>query len=98
MRAILIALAIFALISGSADAFGYDLCGERNKVVANLKKNYSEVPVSMGLESAGGVIEVLAAPSGSFTIIITRPNGLSCIMVAGEDWENVPKRLAGPKT
>lgn len=96
MRAILIALPIFALISGTA--FGHDLCGERTVVVANLNKNYSEVLVSMGLENTGSVIEVLAAPSGSFTILITQPNGLSCVMVAGENWENVSKRQVGPKT
>jgi hypothetical protein len=41
------------------------------------------------------VFEVLASPSGSFTIILTQPNGLSCVMAAGENWENLPKRLAG---
>ena len=74
------------------------MCGERNVVIASLEKTYSEVPASMGLENTGGVIEVLAAPDGSFTILITRPNGLSCIMAAGENWENVPKQQAGPKT
>ena len=98
MRAIPIAVTILVLISGSAGAFGHALCGERNVVISSLEKNYSEVPVSMGLESTGGVIEVLAAPEGSFTILITRPNGLSCIMVSGENWETVPMRQVGPKT
>ncbi len=52
----------------------------------------------MGLASNGAVIEVLASPSGSFTIILTQPNGLSCVMAAGENWENLPKRLAGAHT
>lgn len=74
------------------------MCGERRAVVANLEKTYSEAPVSIGLASNGSVIEVLASPSGSFTIILTQPNGLSCVMAAGENWENLPKRLAGAHT
>ena len=73
------------------------MCGERSTVVASLEKTYSETPVSMGLASNGAVIEILASPSGSFTIILTRPNGLSCVMAAGESWEDLPKRLAGAK-
>ncbi len=44
------------------------------------------------------MIEVLASPSGGFTIILTQPNGLSCVMAAGENWETLPKRLAGAHT
>ncbi len=73
------------------------MCGERRAVVANLEKTYSEAPVSIGLASNGSVIEVLASPTGTFTIILTRPNGLSCVMAAGESWEDLPKRLAGAK-
>ena len=74
------------------------MCGERRVVVENLEKTYSEAPVSIGLASNGSVIEVLASPSGSFTIILTRPNGVACVMAAGENWENLPKRLAGAQT
>ena len=74
------------------------MCGQRRAVVANLEKIYSEAPVSMGLASNGAVIEVLASPSGSFTIILTQPNGPGCVMAAGENRENLPKRLAGART
>ncbi len=74
------------------------MCGERRAVVANLEKIHSEAPVSIGLASNGAVIEVLASPSGSFTIILTQPNGLTCVMAAGENWENLPKQLAGAHT
>ncbi len=82
----------------SSLAHAQPMCGERRAVVANLEKTYSEAPVSIGLASNGAVIEVLASPSGSFTIILTQPNGLSCVMASGENWENLPKRLAGAHT
>ncbi len=74
------------------------ICGERRAVVATLEKTYSETPVSMGLASNGAIIEILASPLGTFTIILTRPNGLTCVMAAGESWEDLPKRLAGAHT
>ena len=73
------------------------VCGERKAIVASLEKTYSEAPISMGLGSNGAIIEILASPSGTFTIILTRPNGLTCVMAAGESWEDLPKRLAGTK-
>ncbi len=81
----------------SSAAQAQTMCGERRAVVASLENTYSETPVSMGLASNGAVIEILASPSGSFTIILTRPNGLSCVMAAGESWEDLPKRLTGAK-
>ena len=89
MRALLMALAFVALTGGNAGALGHTLCGEHGEVVAKLKENYSEVPVHIGLGSQGTIIEILVAPSGSFTIIYTVPSGLSCILVTGTDWETV---------
>ncbi len=96
LTAILGALLIgWGAFSSSAQA--QTICGERGAIVASLEKTYSEAPVSMGLGSNGAIIEVFASPSGTFTIILTRPNGLTCVMAAGENWEDLPKRLAGTK-
>jgi len=40
----------------------------------------------------------VGAGLGTFTIILTRPNGLTCVMAAGENWEDLPKRLTGAHT
>ncbi len=80
-----------------AQGFGQG-CGPLKTVLAQLQKRYSEVPVSMGLASNGSVIEILAAPGGSFTIIMTQTNGLACVMAAGESWEHLPPKVKGPRT
>ncbi len=96
LTAILGALLIgWGAISSSAQA--QTMCGERSAVVATLEKTYSETPVSMGLASNGAIIEIFASPTGTFTIILTRPNGLTCVMAAGESWEDLPNRLTGAK-
>ena len=48
-------------------------------------------PVSLGLSLDGRVVEVLKSPGGTWTIIMTSPNGVSCLLIAGQDWEELPK-------
>ena len=48
-------------------------------------------PVALGLANNGGVVEVLSSKTGSsWTIIITMPNGPTCMVAAGENWEKIP--------
>lgn len=86
-------LVFMALMTRPAQA--QTVCGERKVIMLSLEKTFSEAPVSMGLASNGAMIEVFASSSGSFTILLTRPDGVSCVMAAGENWENLPKKLIG---
>ena len=79
-------------------AHAQPVCALRDTVLAGLEKRYKEEPVAMGLASNGMVIEVLASPSGSFTIILTQTSGMSCVMADGEAWENVPLKDKGQGT
>ena len=82
----------WSALPGSAGA--QMVCGERSVMVDGLLKNYAEAPVSIGLASNGSVIEVFASPDRSWTIVMTRPNGLSCVVAAGEGWEDLPTQIA----
>tara|TARA_B100000315_G_C14532197_1_gene566748 strand:+ start:1171 stop:1473 length:303 start_codon:yes stop_codon:yes gene_type:complete len=84
-----------ALSAHSAVAQQAALCGDRAEAVASLEKKYSEKPVSIGLASNGAVLEVFASEAGTFTIVMTYPNGISCLIVAGENWENMVGRVSG---
>ena len=46
-------------------------------------------PVSLGLSLDGRVVEVLKSPGGTWTIIMTSLNGVSCLLIAGKYWQNV---------
>ena len=67
------------------------MCGERNKFLKHLSSGYSEAPVAMGLVSNGSILEVLASKDGTWTIIVTRPDGRSCVVAAGESWNDKPQ-------
>jgi hypothetical protein len=83
--AILGVAAIAALTIGTAQA--QQVCGPRSILVGKLKTELNERPEAAGLTHSGGVIEILASQEGSWTVIMTAPNGLSCLLAAGEAWE-----------
>ena len=61
-------------------------CEIRAKITKTLKSDYAELPVSAGLDNAGRMIEVFASTEGSWTILMTMPTGVSCLMATGENW------------
>jgi len=91
---------VIALVLGAAfvtSASAQQICAKRAVVVEGLGAKYKERTTSVGLVSNGMVIEVLTSNTGTWTILMTATNGVSCIMAAGESWEAVDKvRLGGP--
>lgn len=91
------ASAALAAIGVAPTAYAAAPCQERGAVLNKLAKSYAETPVAIGMASNGGVLEVLAteADTGSFTIIVTMPNGMSCMLASGKHFELLPaERLA----
>ena len=65
-------------------------CDERAKVIGHLAKKYQEAPVAIGVTSSGGLVEVLSSGDGTtWTIIVSNPNGVSCLIAAGEGWRAI---------
>jgi hypothetical protein len=62
-------------------------CGKRTDVVRVLREQYGETPTAHGLSDAGTVAEVFTSATGSWTIIATAPNGLTCMVGAGQSWQ-----------
>jgi hypothetical protein len=36
------------------------------------------------------MIELYTSEKGTWTMLMTRPGGVSCIMAVGQSWENLP--------
>ena len=66
---------------------------ERAAVLAELASKYREVPVARGLTQTGSVLEVLSAPGGSWTAIVSKPGGPTCIVAYGEAWQEVEREV-----
>jgi len=71
-------------------AAGQMACSQRDDVLAQLGSKYKEAPSAAGVANNGGLIEVLTSDEGkTWTIILSMPNGTSCLLAAGEDWQSV---------
>ncbi len=74
-------------------------CAPHIDLLDRLVKKYGEAPVAIGVTNRGGLMEVLTTPDGStWTIIVSMPNGMSCMMIAGEGWRVKERVIEEPET
>ncbi len=72
-------------------------CAPRADIIAQLQKKYGETRRGAGLQNRGAVTEVFAsAATGTWTIIVTRPDGVACAVAAGEAWLEETALSAAP--
>jgi hypothetical protein len=81
---------IFTLIATATAAGAVAPCASRSDFIAFLKDRFGEVEVGQGLSSRGHLVEVFVSPAGSWTILLSQPDGQSCFVDAGEAWVMVP--------
>ncbi len=96
-------LAVGALPLGSEPASaqgGPAVCRARDGLLSQLESKYGEVPVAIGVTGGAGggaLIELLTAKDGiTWTLILTSPQGLSCLIASGEGWRPLAPALSGP--
>jgi hypothetical protein len=77
----------------SSPVSAQQICAERVGLLKQLNKSHQEAPQALGVTGSGQIVELLTSDRGTWTIIITAPNGVSCLVAAGESWENI-ERLA----
>jgi hypothetical protein len=84
--ALLATVAVLATLS-VPPASAQTVCGERAKMISYLGKDYKEIRTGMGIAANGSVVELYTAETGSWTMLMTRPGGPTCVMGSGEAWE-----------
>lgn len=58
--------------------------------MALLANKYQEPPIAVGVTNAGGLVEVLTSKYGrTWTILVTSPHGMTCLVAAGEGWTEI---------
>ncbi len=86
----------FALVASTAMA--QPQCNERDNVLELLAKKYQETPIAAGVTNTGGLVEVLTdTKGGTWTIIVTTPQGMSCLVAAGEGWRKLEQIALDPE-
>lgn len=71
-----------------AEAEGTQPCAARGEVVRKLEERFGETLRSIGLQQDDNLVEIYSSEqTGSWTILMTRPDGISCLIAAGRLWE-----------
>lgn len=82
------------LAAAGAQAQGQRHCGERDRIVQHLADGYGESRQSMGLGVNNSVMEVFASQeTGTWTITVTMPNGMMCLVASGRAYEALAEDL-----
>lgn len=95
---IVLTAATTAVTTTAATAQSSRNCAPRAAVVERLASTYGESRQSMGLGANNAVVEVFAsAATGSWTITVTTPAGLTCLVASGQHFEELAEALPAKK-
>jgi hypothetical protein len=79
-----------ALALGSQPAAAMTPCGPRADFLKTLKDKFQEEGRALGMVGKSSVMEIFTSKAGTWTIMVTAPEGRSCIIAAGNSWEDMP--------
>ena len=83
----------------ASHAFGQSArnCGPRDAVISTLGDRFGETRQSIGLGASGQVMEVYAShETGTWTITVAMPNGVTCLMASGQSFEALAEETPAP--
>ena len=90
---VVVAFAFALLLHTAATVKAQPVCMPHDDFRMELQRNFSEAPVAIAIANNGALIELYAKrDKSSWTLVMTRPGGLSCVLVAGEEWNDLRKR------
>ena len=58
-----------------------------------LHERYEETRRGIGLSGAKQVLEVFASAGGTWTVVVTDPEGRTCLVASGRGWEDLRELL-----
>lgn len=86
---------IAALTATATPTEARTACKDRAEIIKILADKCNETQRAYGLQSDRRVLEIYASPNGSWTAILTMPNGKSCVVASGEAFTVVPTEPEG---
>ncbi len=94
-RLLKVGLVAVGISLGAVPADAQLQCAHRSELITRLDQGFDEKLTGVGVTSNGLLLEVFASKEGSWTAVITRPDGHSCIVAHGEDWDWLPVASPG---
>lgn len=94
LSALTVAAASYLTTATDAASQTRSNCAPREAVIERLAEGYGETRQSVGLGTNNAVVEVFASDeTGSWTITVTAPGGLTCLVASGQSFEKLAEAL-----
>ena len=91
--AAVVALAVIG--AGASQAAARNMCMKHADLEVVLEK-HKESQAAIGVASNGSLVEVYATADGStWSIVMTNPRGISCVVAIGQDWDQRSRMVLG---
>jgi hypothetical protein len=92
------ALGLITIAGGQGIATAEPICLERAQLMDVLARDFGETLSAHGERSRVGKLELFVRDDGqSWTLVVSLPDGLSCVVDAGSAWQSEAQRRTGPK-
>ncbi len=88
------ALAATLFLATAQPAMSATVCAKYDDLKQAISGRYQEKISAYGLSKQKDKVEIFVSKAGTFTILATRADGLSCILAVGDDWELELKNLS----
>ena len=93
MKPTALAATLGALVLVADRAHAEPRCGPRAEVLEMLGARYDETRRGIGVAGPTQVLEVFASHEGTWTVLVTDPEGRSCMVASGRGWEDLREAL-----
>lgn len=91
-------LALTITLGAPGQASAQPICAPHEDMAQHLDKRYSEQPTAIGIASNGRLLEVYTSGDGAtWTIVMTTPDGQSCVVADGQSWDSRQQIALGPQ-
>ena len=95
MTVLRMTLGLIIMVAAAQQVFARPgTCALRTDVTERLAATYGETRKGIGIARQGAVMEIYASDeTGSWTIIVTLPDGMACLVASGQSYEALADAL-----
>lgn len=62
-------------------------CGDHAAITAHLAEHYGEARRAIALAADNSLVEIFVSQTGSWTMLVTRAGGPTCMIASGQNFE-----------
>lgn len=70
----------------ASTAVAQNICAPRDDLIKRLWDRWQEAQIIVAMINDGRLLEIFVSEKGSWTAVISDPNGRSCVASAGQEW------------